>query len=211
MLLAGLYLRRTHPKHWSALAAVLASGALPFLSSLETLAHSLAVFAREWVFNPGPWLLVRWTGDRIGLDGHAMAGRRLARRRSGAGMAWTFRRDDRSTDHLISGSFLVLGGFLITSAAVMPWYLLWVLPLAALRAGTAPLGRSSGGRCLDHADRAGHALLLDLHRRDRAPLVAVVEYLGFFGILIWATPPGSASGGTDRATVDIHQLGDFGW
>ncbi len=122
------------------LAATLAAGALPFLASLEVMARSILVFAREWVFNPGPWLLLRAAGERIGLDGRAVAGG-ASLAVTLALMAWSLWRDDGSSRRLISGSFLVLGGFLLTSAAVMPWYLLWVLPLAALRSGIrrAPL------------------------------------------------------------------------
>ncbi len=185
ILLLGLYLKRTRPRHWAVLAVTLAAGALPFVASLEVMVRSILVFAREWVFNPGPWLLLRQAGERIGLDGRAVAG--------GASLAvtlalvaWTLRRDDGSTRRLISGSFLVLGGFLIFSAAVMPWYLLWVLPFAALRAGTANRGERTPG-VLAWMVLTALSLLSYLIYVDQFEHLwwLWVEYLGFFGVLAW--------------------------
>lgn len=185
ILLLGLYLRRAQPSRWLLLAATLAIGYLPFLSSLETMIRSLLAFAREWVFNPGPWLFVKASAETLGLDGRAVA--------SGASLAvtlglilWTLRRDDGSSQRLISGSFLVLGGFLITSAAVMPWYLLWVLPLAALRAGTAeicqPRPEIIAWTVLTALSLLSYLIYIDQieHR-----WWLWVEYLGFFGVLAW--------------------------
>ena len=188
ILLVGLYLRRARPRQWPALAVVLGAGYLPFFGSLEVMARSLQTFAREWVFNPGPWLLVKAAAQGLGLDGRAVAGG-VSLAVTLALVAWTLRRDDGSTHRLVSGGFLVLGGFLITSAAVMPWYLLWVLPFAALR----PLSRTTGPprlrpEVLAWMTLTALSLLSYLIYIDQIEhrWWLWVEYLGFFGVLAWA-------------------------
>ncbi len=91
----------------------------------------------------------------------------------------------------------MLGGFLVSSAAVMPWYLLWVLPLAALL--HRPIAPTLGSALvpawvvltalsllsyLIYVDRIEHRWWL------------WVEYLGFFGVLAWglARKPAPAPG-----------------
>lgn len=162
ILLVGLYLKRTSPRQWPVLAATLAAGALPFLASLDIMIQSILIFAREWSFNPGPWLLLYHAGEQIGLGGRAVAGGVSLAITLGL-VARSLYRDDGSTRRLISGSFLILGGFLVFSAAVMPWYLLWVLPLATLHAGmhktppdpleTRPAGQAKSRRSLRAAQR----------------------------------------------------------
>ena len=215
ILLAGLYLRRTRPRQWAALAATLAAGALPFLGSLEIMARSLLVFAREWVFNPGPWLLLREVGNGLGLDGRAVAGGVSLAVTLGL-VAWTLWRDDGSFRRLVSGSFLVLGGFLVFSAAVMPWYLLWVLPHVALLAGIRTDGQKESRKSWRVARRAperrgwakgqaaglalGAAWMVLTALSLLSYLIYIdqfehlwwlwVEYLGFFGVLAWGMARG---------------------
>ncbi len=193
ILLLGLYLRRARLRQWPLLAITLAAGYLPFLGSLETMIRSLAIFAREWVFNPGPWLLIKASAERTSLDGRAVA--------SGASLAltvglmvWTLRRDDGSSSRLISSSFLVLGGYLVTSATVMPWYLLWVLPFAALRAGTAA-GGEKRPEVLAWLVLTALSLLSYLIYAYQIEYRwwLWVEYLGFFGVLAWGLSQASFS------------------
>ena len=51
-------------------------------------------------------------------------------------IAWVVFKDDKTDRSLVSGSFVILGGFVVLSATVMPWYLLWALPFAALSCAT---------------------------------------------------------------------------
>ncbi len=185
ILLLGLYLRRADPRKWPLLAATLAVGYLPFLGSLETMIRSLLIFAREWVFNPGPWLLIKASAERLGLEGRAIAGGVSLAVTLGL-VAWTLLRDDGSSRRLISGSFLVLGAFLITSAAVMPWYLLWVLPLAAMRARTGDTGDQRPEVLAWMALTALSLLsyLIYAYQIEHRWWLWV-EYLGFFGVLAW--------------------------
>ena len=120
-------------------AGVAAALALPYLVGAGTaMAGGLSEYARRWSFNPGPHRLLaalaggadaaRWTG---GAAVAAVAGWAAWRRWPlGRALLWT------------------IGAGLLASPTLHPWYLLWVLPMAALRGsrgwilftGTALLG-----------------------------------------------------------------------
>ncbi|MEM7354789.1 MAG: hypothetical protein AAF657_28530, partial [Acidobacteriota bacterium] len=139
LLLIGLYLRRTRPRDWWILPGIFGLGFAPFVASLPTLLDSLAIFSREWVFNPGPWLLLQQFGQAVLGPGAGRAVASLTTLLIAATLvAWTSARDDGSPEHLATGSFRILGGYLLFSAAAMPWYLLWVLPMAVLRSAGDP-------------------------------------------------------------------------
>jgi alpha-1,6-mannosyltransferase len=131
-LLAPVFLARRGIVAWSAFAATLAAVYLPFLAQGHgTEFESLRIMATEWSFNAS---LVPLFGLILGDQAARLAGQavflvlvaggsyRLARRfetgRRGA-ILW-----DRWTLQAYGALFLL-------SAAVNPWYLLWLLPAAA--------------------------------------------------------------------------------
>lgn len=183
ILLLGLYLRRTRARDWWVLGAGLGVAYLPFVGSLETMFHSLRRFSSEWVFNPGPWLLIHSLAEAgSGGDGRTAATAATLAVTLGL-LAWATLGDDGSSTHLISGSFWILAGFLLFSAAVMPWYLLWVLPFAALRA--AEVERlSERPEVLAWTALTATSLLSYLIYIDQTEHVwwLWVEYLGFFTV-----------------------------
>ena len=129
MLLAPLVLRRAPVRDWPIAAGVVLLGFAPYWNSLSQLLEGLLAFARHWVFNPGIWAIWRWIGERTLGDGRALADPLTALLMLGL-VAWTLRRDDGSNDFLVRGTVVLLGGYVVLSATIMPWYLLWVLPLA---------------------------------------------------------------------------------
>ncbi len=133
-LLVIFFLRRAPRRSWIWLPLVVGGAYLPFFASLGEIARGVVVFAREWVFNPGPWLLFRWLAESMGLPGRATASL-LAGASTLLLLAWALRRDDGGHEALARGIFVVLGGYVVLSATVMPWYLLSVLPMVALLAG----------------------------------------------------------------------------
>ncbi|MEM7587930.1 MAG: glycosyltransferase 87 family protein [Acidobacteriota bacterium] len=182
ILLLPLFLVRSRPRHWWVLGVTLAVGYLPFAGALDTMVRAILAFAREWVFNPGPWLLIYRTAEATGLPGRVIAS--LIGLAVTLGLiAWAVRSDDRSNAHLTSSAFAILGGYLIFGAAVMPWYLLWVLPFAAL--SLPPDGRLSrrpwviAWTALTGLSLLSYQIYVDQveHR-----WWLWVEYLGFFGI-----------------------------
>ena len=133
ILLAGLFLRRNRPRDWVLLPLVGGLAYLPFLDSLPLIASGLKAFADEWVFNPGPWAFVHWIAtEGLGFSGRGVADA-FAAGTTLAIVGWVLWRDDGRRDRLVTGALWILGSYVVLSATVMPWYLLWALPFAAVR------------------------------------------------------------------------------
>ncbi|MEM1206450.1 MAG: glycosyltransferase 87 family protein [Acidobacteriota bacterium] len=140
LLVVPLFLRRVPVRSWWVLPALAAAAYGPFLGSLPTMVESVGAFARDWTFNPGLWLLVFEGGRGLGVEGRSLADGVGAAAALGL-LAFALWRDHRrpegDLESLATSCLLVLGGYVLTSPTVMPWYLLWALPLCALRPGPA--------------------------------------------------------------------------
>lgn len=126
LLVVPLVLVRGRPAHWGIFAGVLALPYLPFVWQGGTDLPTLAVFAREWQFNAAVYgLLTPWMpGGAARLAcGLAVAG----------GWIWYYLRHRRAAAGAVPRGDWVYGGFLALWPVVNPWYLLWLLPFAAIR------------------------------------------------------------------------------
>ena len=126
LLMVPLVLVRAGPVHWGIFGGVLALLYLPFVWQGGTDLATLVVFAREWQFNAALYgLLTPW------MPGGA------ARLACGLGVAggwiWYYLRHRSAAAGCVPRGDWVYGGFLALSPVVNPWYLLWLLPFAAIR------------------------------------------------------------------------------
>ena len=139
LVLAPLVARRTRMRWWWIAPAALVLPSLPFVRGLPALFDSLAVYGREWIANAGVWGAVRWIAGAAGagrpeLWAHALTKgvlialiavltwRVAPRRRARPG--------PEADRRFVHAAFLALAATVLLSPAVMPWYLLWALPLA---------------------------------------------------------------------------------
>ena len=126
LLLVPFVLARARLVHWAAFAGVLALLYLPFVWQGGTDLATLAVFAREWEFNAAlfglltPWMPARAARLACGL---ALAG----------GLAWYHAHYRRSGSGDVPRGDWIYGALLALWPVVNPWYLLWLLPFAAIR------------------------------------------------------------------------------
>jgi len=130
--LGVLFLRHTRPVLWCVLFAVLALGSLPMLGGLVALSGGLGAYAREWTFNSGPWAAIRWLAKVAGTsDPTAWAHwtTKLLSLVAIVVLPWFSRP---SKDSILRVAFFILAAVVLLHSAVMPWYLLWALPLAAV-------------------------------------------------------------------------------
>jgi hypothetical protein len=139
LVLAPLVVRRTRARWWWAAPATLALLALPYLRGLPTLLDSLAVYGREWVANAGAWAAVRWVAEALGAARPEAWAHGLTK---GAlilligVLTWTVGGPEPRGDgpaenrRFVHAAFLALAATVLLSPAVMPWYLLWALPVA---------------------------------------------------------------------------------
>jgi alpha-1,6-mannosyltransferase len=130
--LGVLFFRHTRPVLWVVLLGVLAIGSLPFVGGLTELSSGLGAYGREWTFNSGPWAAVHWLANVAGTSdptGWAHWTTKLLSLLAIVVLPWFSRPSD---DSILWSAFLILAAVVLVNPAVMPWYLLWALPLAAV-------------------------------------------------------------------------------
>ncbi len=125
LVLAPLVLMRARPRHWLLFGATLAGLYAPFALMGGTNLTSLQVFAREWEFNSAAFgllgtLLPRFEARLILGLMFAVFWLRYAARFAQCGQNGIPRGD------------WLYGGLLVVSPVINPWYLLWLLPFAAI-------------------------------------------------------------------------------
>lgn len=124
-LLVPFVLARARPSDWAVFAAVLAALYAPFVWQGGTDLATLLVFAREWEFNAAVFgLLSPWMPAPLA---RAVCGAALA-----CGLAWYYARYRKEPATVPRGDW-VYGALLALWPVVNPWYLLWLLPFAAIR------------------------------------------------------------------------------
>jgi len=111
--------------------AVIALGYLPFLNSGEAAFAGLRTFAHRWQFNAGIFDLVQWLVGHLSADPS-----RLAKMICAiiflfllGYLSW---KDDGANRSFAFYSATALGGLLVLGPTVMPWYVVWLLPLAVI-------------------------------------------------------------------------------
>jgi len=130
LALAPLFLRRAPWRQWPLLGLALLLGFSPYWGSLPELFAGLAAFAGEWIFNPGPWAATRWLLTQASLPpqwASALCGLIFL-----AVWAAVAARDRGDPESFVRHGFLIMAALILLSATVMPWYVPWALPLAAL-------------------------------------------------------------------------------
>ena len=125
LVLAPLVLAGAGIRHWLLFAATVAAVYAPFALSGGSELASLQVFAREWEFNSFLFGLLKTTlppfEARLAL-GLAFA----------AFWGWYHVTHFRSPERGIPRGDWIFGALLAASPVINPWYLLWLLPFAAV-------------------------------------------------------------------------------
>lgn len=111
--------------------AVVVIGYVPHLDSKGTAFVGLRTFASEWQFNSGFFSLVEWLASYFS-SAPILVAKITAFVMFLTLMAWMIYRDDRKNNTFALCSLTALGGMLVLSPSVMPWYLVSLLPLAVI-------------------------------------------------------------------------------
>lgn len=130
--LGVLFLRRTRPVYWIVLIVILIVGSLPMLGGFVELAGGLGAYGREWTFNSGPWAAVRWLAKVAGTSDPTAWAQWITKVLSLlaiVGLPWF---SNESKGDTLRSAFLILAAVVLLHPAVMPWYLIWALPLATV-------------------------------------------------------------------------------
>ena len=119
-MLAGGRLR-----HWLLFAATLAALYAPFVLGGGTDLASLLVFARDWEFNSAAFGLL--AAARPAFEAKVLLGAVY-----GGFWGWCYLRYRRDDRHGVPRGDWLYGALLAVSPVINPWYLLWLLPFAAI-------------------------------------------------------------------------------
>ena len=125
LVLAPLVLVSARARHWMLFGITLAALYAPFVLSGGTNLESLQVFAREWEFNSAAFGLLTIALCRF--DTTLVLGLMYA----AFWMCYAV-KFARSGPHAIPRGDWLYGALLAVSPVVNPWYLLWLLPFAAI-------------------------------------------------------------------------------
>ena len=126
LLLVPFVLARARLAEWATFGGVLVLVYLPFVWLGGTDLATLAMFTQQWEFNAALFgLLKLWMPD---LAGRMACGLALA-----GSLCWYYFRYRRSDSETVPRGDWIYGALLALWPVVNPWYLLWLLPFAAIR------------------------------------------------------------------------------
>ena len=124
LLLAPLVLARAPLRYWALCGGTLAALYAPFVALGGTDLASLAVFAQEWEFNAALYGLLAAVAPPFGA-------RIVLALAFSAALAYAFVHARNNASTVPRGDWL-FGALLAVSPVINAWYLLWLLPFAAV-------------------------------------------------------------------------------
>ena len=125
LVLAPLVLSRARIRHWLLCAATLAAVYAPFALNGGSGLDSLQEFARGWEFNSLLFGLLKTALPP--LEARLALGLAFA-----AFWGWYYARYVRTPGRHVPRGDWVFGALMAASPVINPWYLLWLLPFAAV-------------------------------------------------------------------------------
>ncbi len=125
LVLAPFLLIRARPLHWLIFALTIALLYGPFVIRGGTDLTSFSVFAREWEFNSALFGLLALVLNRF--DARVALGLVFA-----AFWLVCLRRRHAEPEFSIPRGDWIFGALLLVSPVINPWYLIWILPFAAI-------------------------------------------------------------------------------
>ncbi|MCY3564668.1 MAG: hypothetical protein OXH27_00640 [Gammaproteobacteria bacterium] len=125
LVVAPLLLARARPIHWILFVLTIAVLYAPFMIMGGTDLTSFAIFAREWEFNSALFGLLAAVMDRF--DARVLLGLAYA----AFWLAYARQFVSRQRFSVPRGDWL-FGVLLLVSPVINPWYLIWLLPFAAI-------------------------------------------------------------------------------
>ncbi len=130
--LAPIVWRHARVKTWWVLPAWFLVLSLPLLGGMRQLQAGVSAYSQQWSFNSGPWAAVRQLFVWAGAENPELWAHVITKAVVLAVVVWATWRSAGGESRLIESSFLVLAAVVLLNSAVMPWYLVWALPFAAL-------------------------------------------------------------------------------
>jgi alpha-1,6-mannosyltransferase len=160
---------------WSGIsAAVIVSGCLPFLHGHAAMFNGFRAFAGTWVFNAGWFAAISFLAKFFSSSPDLVA-RLVSALVYVAVLGWLVKRDDGRPESFAAAGGAALALLIVLSPTVMPWYLVWVLPLAT----------SAGAMEWIYFSFLVCAAFLVMIRGVEYPWALALEYGAFAAWAIW--------------------------
>ncbi|MGH9768153.1 MAG: glycosyltransferase 87 family protein [Blastocatellia bacterium] len=131
VVLLPFIVKRTGWRGAASIALVAAGGYAPFASAGSGIFTGLLTFAREWQFNAGPYALTEWLIGHFNQDPATAARVVCSLVIIGVVLFLAWRDDGQATSFAFYAT-PALGALVVFSPTVMPWYVIWALPLAII-------------------------------------------------------------------------------
>ena len=191
LILIPLFWRRTRPATWwvAPFSALIAS--LPFLSDIGGLGRGLQTYAREWVFNSGPWVAIASFLSALGTPSPAAWAHLLTKGFVVGWVVWSIRSNRFEATDWTRACFLTLATLVVLNPAVMPWYLSWALPFAV----------AVGNRSWLLFTALAFLSYLFYVDQGEASWWLWVEYVVFFVAILWEIIRSTRSSAAPSATL----------
>lgn len=173
IVLLPFLIRRLGWRKTSVGAIVVMIGYAPYADLNGTPFVGLRTFANEWQFNSGFFSLIEGLASPF-CSNPVLLAKIAAVVVFLALMTWLIYLDDAEDKTFAFFTVSALGGMLVLSPTVMPWYLVWIVPLAVI-ARTSAWIQFSPLACL--------AFLVMIDGTERT-WILFAEY-GIFAVLLW--------------------------
>ncbi len=131
LVLMPFIARRVGRRNTAIACAVLVAGYIPFFAAGRKVFDGLLTFMREWQFNAGPFQVFQWLAGWISPEPASLA-RAFSAAAIIAVVGFLVLRDDGFQETFALYGVMALGALVILSPVVMPWYAVWLLPLAVI-------------------------------------------------------------------------------
>ena len=168
---------------------------LPFADAGRNLYESLFMYSQHWVFNASLYEVMLWTG-LSSLTARGISAVQLLLL-----ITWLYYRYAQKTkgeqeEAIYHVGFIALGGLLLLTPVLHPWYLCWIVPFLVIFPNRAWI-YFTGSVFLSYSILKGYA---ETGVWEENPVVKLFEYLPFYILLLYDAARGY------RAKLSLNTL-----
>ena len=153
---------------------------LPFADAGSKLFESLFAYSQHWVFNASLYEVMLWTG-LSSLTARVISAALLLLLITGLFYRHAQKTKGEQEESIYRVSYIALGGLLLLTPVLHPWYLCWIVPFLVIFPNTAWI-YFTGSVFLSYSILKGYA---EAGVWEENPVVKLVEYLPFYTLLIY--------------------------
>ena len=153
---------------------------LPFVDAGKKLFESLLAYSEHWVFNASLYELILCSGLSP-LTARGISALALLLLVIMLFFHYARKTNDEQVDSIYYVGFLILGGFLLLTPTIHPWYLCWMVPFLVIFPNRAWI-YFTGSVFLSYMILKGY---VDTGVWQENTAVKLVEYLPFYTLLLY--------------------------